>query len=549
MLFLTGIAAVLSGACNAALIALINKLLNNLGNPGTILMAGFVGLGLGKVGTAFFSQATLTRFSQGAVAKLRNELVRKILSVPLRQLEQIGAPRLMVALTDDVMNITQAFLGIPIVAVNIALLAGGAAYLGWLSWPALLAMGVFCVIGALGYRFFVNRALYHLTFARNEEDRLFKHFRDLTEGIKELKLHRSRRGMFLSSCIEEATLSLQQRNVWAENHFAMAQGWTHLLFFALIGMFLLFMPRFGQLSKETMTGYIITTLYLMGPLVGVLSSFSAFGRANVSFQKVTELGVSLENHTAELCPVVVGDAKASFQRLDLIGVTHSYHHEKEDSTFMLGPLTLSIRKGELIFLVGGNGSGKSTLAKIITGLYPPESGQIRIDGKPVVDSNRDDFRQVFSAVFGDFYLFDTLLGLESARLDEQAREYLDQLHLSHKVQINGGVLSTTELSQGQRKRLALLTDYLEDRPFYLFDEWASDQDPYFKKVFYTRLLPELKARGKTTLVITHDDKYFNLADRLLKLDFGKLISDQTLRSTEVDDERDGSQIMARVGKG
>jgi len=189
---------------------------------------------------------------------------------------------------------------------------------------------------------------------------------------------------------------------------------------------------------------------------------------------------------------------------------------------VLGPVDLSFQPGELVFLVGGNGSGKSTLAKIITGLYLPEAGQIRLDGKLVTNQNRDAYRQLFSAVFADFFVFDNLLGLDGADLDGRAGCYLEQLHLQHKVRIANGSLSTTAVSQGQRKRLALLTAYLEDRPFYLFDEWASDQDPHFKNVFYTKLLPDLKARGKTVLVITHDDRYFDTADRLIKLDYGKL---------------------------
>jgi len=190
---------------------------------------------------------------------------------------------------------------------------------------------------------------------------------------------------------------------------------------------------------------------------------------------------------------------------------------------VLGPINLVFQPGELVFLVGGNGSGKSTLAKLITGLYPPETGEIRLDGEPITDENRDDYRQLFSAVFSDFYLFESLLGLHTTNLDARAKAYLAELHLDHKVKVRNGDLSTTALSQGQRKRLALLTAYLEDRPFYVFDEWASDQDPLFKEIFYTQLLPELKARGKTALIITHDEKFFHLADRTIKLDYGRLV--------------------------
>lgn len=230
----------------------------------------------------------------------------------------------------------------------------------------------------------------------------------------------------------------------------------------------------------------------------------------------------LSQRAGDDCPITRTTQFPAFERIEILDVTRSYHREKEDDRFTLGPITLEFRPGELVYLVGGNGSGKSTLAKVITGLYSPESGVIKLNGKPITDQNRDDYRQLFSVVFADFYLFDNLLSKTGKDLDVQAREYLSLLHLEHKVKVKDGALSTTSLSQGQRKRLALLNAYLEDRPFYLFDEWASDQDPLFKEVFYTQLLPELKARNKTVLVITHDDHYFHLADRIVKLDYGKI---------------------------
>jgi len=264
-----------------------------------------------------------------------------------------------------------------------------------------------------------------------------------------------------------------------------------------------------------------------------MSSLSLFGRANVALDKVNQLGVTLAQGSTEECPIDQHEAEITFENLELVNVMHSYHRETEDSHFALGPINLNFRPGELVFLVGGNGSGKSTLAKIITGLYVPESGEIRLDGKAVTDKNRDNYRQLFSAVFADFYLFENFLGIHSGNVDEQAKMYLDQLHLSHKVKVKDGVLSTTAVSQGQRKRLALLTAYLEDRAFYLFDEWAADQDPLFKDVFYTQLLPELKARGKTVLVISHDDKYFHVADRIIKLDYGKLAEPVSMEGEEL----------------
>ena len=102
-------------------------------------------------------------------------------------------------------------------------------------------------------------------------------------------------------------------------------------------------------------------------------------------------------------------------------------------------------------MAGGNGSGKTTLAKLIMGLYVSDSGDLCYNHKPINDSNGDSYRQLFSAVFSEPFFFEPLLGLERTQLDKQAREYLRWLQLVDKVKVNDGVLSTIELSQGQRK--------------------------------------------------------------------------------------------------
>src|SRR5256885_14002412 len=65
--------------------------------------------------------------------------------------------------------------------------------------------------------------------------------------------------------------------------------------------------------------------------------------------------------------------------------------------------------------------------------------------------------------------------------------------------------------------------YLEGRPVLVFDEWAADQDPSFRHLFYTELLPELRARGHLLVVISHDDRYFHLADRIVRMEAGRMV--------------------------
>ncbi len=513
----------LSGGTNAGLLALINTALHNKGTSITILALGFLGLGLARVGAACLSQYLLSVFAQKTTTDLRRKLCRQILTAPLRSLEKVGTHRLLVSLTDDVMSTSMALRAIPSVAVDIAMMLGCVVYLGWLSWTTLLVMGGATALGLSFHRGLFARAFRALRLAREEQDSLFRHYRALTEGIKELRLHRGRRETFFDRHIHPSTEAFERHNIAASVHYIIAYGWNQLFFILLIGLALVAMPSLKDISTEIVTGYVLTILYLMGPLRQLMNSFPTFGRANVALQKIEKLGLSLGSSgpdtgsNSHVGPVV------PWQRLELKDVTFSYHDEGGDSGFMLGPISLTLRPQELVFFVGGNGSGKSTLVKLLSGLYPPEAGEIRLDRQSISEENREWYRQHFSVVFSDFFLFENLLGLESPHSDAQARHYLDQLQLSQKVQVQDGVLSTTALSQGQRKRLALLTAYLEDRLIYIFDEWAADQDPQFKETFYRELLPELRSRGKTVLVITHDDRYFHLADRIVKLDYGKQV--------------------------
>jgi len=518
------LAGTLSGLASAGLLALINRVIGSrdlaLERP---LVLAFVALCIVVPLSRWVSAFLLLRMSQKAIFDLRLQLCRKILAAPLRSLEEIGPHRLLATLTQDIGSMATALTDLPVLCMQSAVILGCLAYLGWLSWQVLLVVLAFLAVGVVSYRLPMRWGTARQRLAREEGDMLFQHFRAVTEGTKELKLHQRRRGEFFAQ-LEASAASFRRLNVAARSIFNGSASWGQALFFVVVGLVILVLPALLRPEREVVTGFALVLLYLMNPLQGVLETLPQLSQANVAIAKVEQLGLSLvdgegphRQSDAELAP--------AWRDLELAGVTHTY--SAEDRAFTFGPIDLKLRRGELVFVIGGNGSGKTTLAKLIAGLYLPREGQILLDGEAVTEQNREQYRQCFSAVFSDFFLFRELLGLDPSALDERARDYLVQLDLSHKVKVERGRLSTTDLSQGQRKRLALLTAYLEDRPIYLFDEWAADQDPFYKEIFYHQILPSLKSRGKLVLVVCHDDRYFSVADRILKLENGRLILDQT----------------------
>lgn len=518
------LASVLAGAVSTGLLALINAVLSDLGS-GRFLAIGFIVLCALLPISRFVSNYLLIRLAQGITFDLRMGLSRKILSAPLRHLENVGPSRILASLTDDIMAITGSLVQIPLLFLHTTVILGCLGYMAWLSWQLFLVVLGFVAVGIATYQLPLPRALRHFRLSREGWDKVLESFRGITEGTKELKIHRPRREALMTERLEPAASIQKHHNIVANVIYGVVNSWGQVLFFILIGLILFVFPDFMAIAAMVSTGYVLAILYMLTPLDVVMNSFPGLGRAMIAVEKVEKLSFQLDAAESDSGDQPLLGPDARWRELRLDGVTHTYYREDADDTFTMGPIDLTFRAGELVFIVGGNGSGKTTLAKLIMGLYTPEGGRVLLDGEPVDDRNRDSFRQLFTAVFSDFYLFDSLLGIESDALDERSMEYLEKLHLARKVKVSEGELSTIDLSQGQRKRLALLTAYLEDRDIYVFDEWAADQDPVFKQIFYLQLLPELHRRGKTVLVISHDDRYYHVADRIVKLDYGQIVYD------------------------
>jgi putative ATP-binding cassette transporter len=381
----------------------------------------------------------------------------------------------------------------------------------------------FLALAVTAYILLSAQGVKRLRAARAEQDVLVGHFHTLIGGFRELKLHSGRRSAFFSESLVPATESVRDKTVAGLARFAAAEGWSQLAFFGFIVFLLFFAPRLQPIPRPTLVALVLVVLYLMTPLDVVLTWLPILGRARASLLKVRALIPRLERHGFQDHTDEGPAREIAFQ--DSIELEHaSFHYpgDEQSAGFRLGPIDFVLRPGELVILAGGNGSGKTTLVKLISGLYRPREGTLRVDGRTLRDHDAEAYRQLFSVVFADGYLLPDLAGLDSRGLDQKARHGLDRLELASRVSLSGRSFSTTGLSSGQKRRLALLSACLEDRPICIFDEWAANQDRRFKQMYYHELLPKLKAQGKALLIISHDEDYFEIADRVIRLHEGRL---------------------------
>lgn len=519
-LIAAAVASVIAGACSVLLITQITAALTAVDTADRAAHAWiFAGIAVTAMLAKLVSSVLFERLSQSAHATLRRFIASRVMATDLRRLEELGSPRIQSALSEHSGNVAEFFVGLPGVLVNAVIVSGCLIYMAWLSWWVFLAGVLVIGLGSVGYHLAHLYAIGHLDTAAKEQDRLFGFFRSLVEGAKELRLNAERRARFSSSLLNESIEVVRHQRTLGMSVLVASAAWGNFLVYGFIGLVLFVFVGDVPDRARVMTGFVLVFVYMVGPLEALLLSLPRANLARASAARVNEITESLTQTEEGSEP-----ASVALESVQLSGVRHRYYHEGTDEVFTLGPLELTFRPGEITYLVGGNGSGKTTFAKLLAGLYRPEEGTIRLNGCVVSDGARDGYRQLFSVVFADFHLFETLLEGSSPALDLRGNELLKKLHLAHKVQVRNGAFSALSLSQGQCKRLALVVAFLEDRPFLIFDEWAADQDPAFKDVFYRELLPELRSKGKTVLVITHDDRYFHLADRIVRLEEGQIVA-------------------------
>jgi putative pyoverdin transport system ATP-binding/permease protein len=516
LVFTAGIA----GLSNAAVLAIINtsagQAASDIHSIQHVAMFGIV-MALYIIAQRHIMLTTAAEI-ENILDRIRVRIADKLRRCDLAILERIGRSDIYACVSKETVTISYSAVALMIAAQSAILTFFTILYIAWLSLTAFVLSTAFMAV-AVSIQFKQREKLAKdLQKSIARENELLDSLTDMLDGFKEVKMNRARSADLFAHIKE---VSDSARELKTQTQFQLATNFisSQVIFYLLLATVVFIVPRFSQAYSDIVVKVATAVLFLVGPVSVLMGSIPVLAAANASCDVIAALEERLDQGLERA--VTAALPMTSFREISFDGVFFRYMDPTAAFSFSVGPIDLTITAGEVLFITGGNGSGKSTLMKLLTGLYRPMGGVIRLDGVDINEANIDAYRQLFSVVFSDYHLFRRLYGLRAVD-PAQVEALLAEMELEKKTRLSDNSFQTLELSTGQRKRLALLVSLLENRPIYVLDEWAADQDMAFRRKFYEEILPRLRKSGKTVVAVTHDDRYYHVADRVIKMEMGKI---------------------------
>jgi putative ATP-binding cassette transporter len=522
----------LGGISNASILAAINTGVQDTSSgqkPGLWAAALFLVALFLFMKTQQFVTITATAEIEAIIHKLRLRLMDLIRRSELLEIEKIGRARIVASITSDTAILTQASNMLCFTVQGAVLILFVGLYVAYLSIVAFL-LTLVIVSGAAMIFHYKNR---QLAAQKGEsaawERRLFDRLTDFLDGFKEVRLNAARSDDLFNDALEVSKTAANIKIRTQAETFRMIVT-SQISMYILLGAVVFVAPNLSDtLGGASIAKTTTALLFVVGACFGLVQSIPILLNANAAAGRIDRLEEALEKTLVQEERRAI-TAPKRFEQIEMRNIEFRYIDKFSDTVFKIGPIDFALQRGELVFITGGNGSGKSTFLRVLSGLYPPDSGEVLLDGRPVTDANRDEYRGLMSAIFFDYHLFQRLYGIADADPSDVNR-LLMQFRLADKTSLNNGEFRTLDLSGGQRRRLALIVSLLEKRPIVLLDEWTAEQDPEFRLKFYDELLPDMMRAGATIVVITHDDRYLDelhLPARRIKMDYGRIVEQRAM---------------------
>jgi putative ATP-binding cassette transporter len=484
------------------------------------------------------TRTKMIHFSANIVYDMRVDLINKILSTTYQKFEKLMDGRIFTTLNNDIAVITNAVALVMGLVANIIITAAGIIYLTTISFKATIGV----ILSAIGigvyYILISKKARVFMEEERTAQNVYMSLLNSLIKGYKELSIRNNKKYEFKQD-MEASCVTMRDKSVISGLKFLNTEIISSSLSTMVIGLFCILVPRIlFDVNIFIVISFVVVLLYVRGPITAMIGTVPHITRINVSWGRIREFNQDIgtagkrytlgnyfkeldlpSNREVETIKRMLSRPSVHVENLKVEDVMFKYKGNEKEEQFEVGPISFEVKKGETLFITGGNGSGKTTLVKLLAGLYVPDAGTIKINDQEV---NISQLGEHYSTIFSDYHLFQKLYTVDVQNKKPEIEKFLKILEMEQKVQVIGDAFSTVDVSGGQKKRLALLQCYLEDSPIYLFDELAADQDPGFRNFIYRDLLSRMKEEGKIVIVITHDDHYFDVADKLIKMDLGKV---------------------------
>jgi len=528
LIFMSGV----GGVSNASILAAINTGVQDASGgqkPGLWAASLFLVALFLFYSAQQYVTITATAEIEAIIHKLRVRLMDMIRRSELLEMEKIGRSRIVAAVTSDTAVLTQASNVLCFTIQGAVLIFFVGLYVAYLSLVAFLLTFVIITGAATIFHYKNKRLSAQKAESAAWERRLFERLIDFLDGFKEVRRNRSRSDDLFDDALAVSKTAANIKIRTQAETFKMIVS-TQMAMYILLGAVVFVAPNLSDsLGGASIAKATTALLFVVGACFGLVQSIPVLLNANTAASRIARLEETLEatlGPSASLTAV----APKRFERIEMRNIVFRYLDKFSDTAFRIGPIDFSLKAGELVFITGGNGSGKSTFLRVLSGLYPPDSGEVTLDGRPIDNASRDEYRGLMSAIFFDYHLFQRLYGVPDADPGEIAR-LLAKFRLTDKTSLSDGEFSTLDLSGGQRRRLALIVSMLEKRPIMILDEWTAEQDPEFRRKFYDELLPEMMQAGATVVVITHDDRYLDelhLPARRIRMDEGRIVEERTM---------------------